>query len=187
MRKLKVLSLVAYGILLTGCWVLSVNPLYTEEDSIFEQGLIGTWADSAGSDDGSWTFRIAGERVYRLVTKEEDEPDGIFEAHLLRLGGHLFLDVYPQEPKSGSEFYRNHVIPAHSFWKVSLEGYVLVLYYLDPEWLRENIDQKKIEIKHVRRGDVIVLTASTAELQEFILQHLDDAFADDPLVLYHKN
>jgi hypothetical protein len=69
-----------------------------------------------------------------------------------------------------------HVIPAHSFIRISLEGHVLRLGFFDLEWLKKNIEENKVSIKHERRDDMIVLTASTKELQEFVLLHWEEAF-----------
>jgi hypothetical protein len=88
----------------------------------------------------------------------------------------MFLDLYPEEPETGSEFYNMHVIPAHSFIRVSLEGHVLRLGFFDLDWLKSNIEENRVTIKHERRDDTIVLTASTEELQRFVLGHVAEAF-----------
>ena len=163
---------------MTGCFVLSVHPLYFEKDLIFESGLVGTWGEKENEKDLSelWIFKESGDKSYKFIFREEEEGDGIFEAHLLKLGDYLFLDLYPEEPETGSEFYNMHVIPAHSFIRISLEGHVLRLGFFDLEWLKKNIEEGKVSIKHERRDDTIVLTASTEELQKFVLKHVEEAF-----------
>jgi hypothetical protein len=163
---------------MTSCFVLSVHPLYFEKDLVFESGLVGTWGEKEHEKDLSelWIFKKSGDKSYRLIVRDEEEGEGKFEAHLLKLGNHMFLDLYPEEPETGSEFYNMHVIPAHSFLRVSLEGHVLRLALFDLDWLKKNIEQNKITIKHERRDDTIVLTASTQELQEFVLKHVEEAF-----------
>ena len=163
---------------LTGCFVLSIHPLYFEKDLVFESGLVGTWGEKEHKKDLAelWIFKKSGDKSYRLIVREKDEGEGIFEAHLLKLGEYLFLDLYPEEPETGLEFYNMHVIPAHSFLRVSLEGHVLRLALFDLDWLKKNIEQNKVTIKHERRDDMIVLIASTKELQEFVLKHVEEAF-----------
>ena len=163
---------------LTGCFVLSVHPLYFEKDLVFESGLLGTWGEKTHEKDLSelWIFEKTGDKSYRLTIRDEEDGEGMFEAHLLKLGDHLFMDLYPEEPETGSEFYNMHVIPAHSFMRVSLEGHVLRLGFFDLEWLEKNIEESKVSIKHERRDDTIVLTASTKELQQFVLKHFEEAF-----------
>jgi hypothetical protein len=179
MWKTLVISVCVLGLILgmTGCFVLSVHPLYFEKDLVFESGLVGTWGEKEHEKDQSelWIFQKTGDKSYRLIIREDDE-EGLFEAHLLKLGNHLFLDLYPEEPEESSEFYNMHVIPAHSFILVSLEGHVLRLGFFDLDWLKKNIEQNKVAIKHERRDDTIVLTASTQELQEFVLKHVAEAF-----------
>lgn len=163
---------------MTGCFVLSVHPLYFDNDLVFESGLVGTWGEKEHEKDLSelWIFKKSGDKSYRLIIRDEEEGEGMFEAHLLKLGDHMFLDLYPEEPETGSEFYNMHVIPAHSFIRVSLEGHVLRLGFFDLDWLKKNIEEGKVSIKHERRDDTIVLTASTKELQEFVLKHIEEAF-----------
>jgi hypothetical protein len=162
---------------MTGCFVLSVHPLYFEKDLIFEPGLVGTWGEKEHEKDLSelWIFKELEDKSYRLIIRDGDD-EGMFEAHLLNLGEYQFLDLYPEEPESSSEFYNMHVIPAHSFMRVSLEGHVLRLAFFDLDWLKKNIEQNKVTIKHERRDDTIVLTASTEELQKFVLEHVEEAF-----------
>ena len=118
MRALKALTVVAAALLVGGCWTLSIEPLYTEADIVSEFGLVGVWGDTSGSSDETWTFLMTQEGRYRLITEEEDAPDGVFEAHLVRLGDQLYLDLYPEEPETGNEMYVGHLIPAHSFWRI---------------------------------------------------------------------
>ena len=85
---------------LTGCFVLSVHPLYFEKDLVFESGLLGTWGEKTHEKDLSelWIFEKTGDKSYRLTIRDEEDGEGMFEAHLLKLGDHLFMDLYPEEP-----------------------------------------------------------------------------------------
>lgn len=157
---------------LAGGCVPSLNPLYTEKDLVFEPGLVGTWA---GDKDTTWTFEKRGGKSYRLTYTEKGVP-ARFEAHLVRLGGSLFLDTYPD----GSEmprnnFYRAHFIPAHFISKVELAGNELNLVLLNPDWMNKGIREKKLSIRHEPLGkDRLLLTASTAELQTFVRKYAND-------------
>lgn len=190
MKHKKILTLFSILFILllsmTGCFVLSVHPLYFEENLIFEPGLVGTWGEKQYEKDLSelWIFKKSGDKSYRLIIREKDSGEGVFEAHLLKLGKHLFLNLYPEEPETGMEFYNMHLIPAHSFIKVSLEGHVLRLGFFDLDWLEKSLEQNKVKIKHERRDDTIVLTASTKELQEFVINHVEEAFKFEEEPLY---
>ena len=173
------------ALVMSGCFTLSIHPLYFEKDLTFNPGLVGIWSPEKSPEESSetWTFLPEEDNMYRLVIQESDGDEGYFEARMLRLGKHLFLDFYPEEPEGTNEFLMNHVIPAHSFTRISLEGHVLKMAFFDYSWLEENIKANKIKIKHETRDDMIVLTASTQELQDFVLKHLDEAFVfeEDPL------
>jgi hypothetical protein len=182
MKPVKILSLsLVFLVLLlsmSGCLVLSVHPLYFKEDLIFEPGLVGTWGEKQHEEDLAelWIFKQTGEKSYQLTIRVKEEGEGVFEAHLLKLGKHMFLDLYPKEPESGLEFYNMHLIPTHSFMRISLEGQVLRLAFFDLEWLQDNLEQKKVHIEHARKDEVFVLTAPTEKLQEFALEHVEEAF-----------
>ena len=174
-------------LIMTGCWTLSVHPLYFKKDLTFEPDLIGTWGeeDSEENLDEFWIFKQIREKTYRLTIKVKSKPDAEFEAHLVKLGKHMFMDIYPEEPETRNDFYNAHVIPAHSICKFTLEGYVVTMTFIDSDWLEKGLKENKISIKHERRDDMIVLTAGTKELQEFVLKYFDEGFdTADPGILY---
>lgn len=183
MRLLRILTAVALAATLAGCWVLSIEPLYTSDDLVFEPSLIGIWGGDADTDDETWTFTSEDSSAYLLVTTETGEHDARFDAHLLRLGGRLMMDLLPQEPDEVNEFQLGHLIPGHSFWTVSLVGDSLVLDVLDVQRVRNFIDSTGVKISHIEKDDVVVLTASTAELQEFIGTNIDELLSGDPVTM----
>jgi hypothetical protein len=175
-------------LMMTGCFTLSIHPLYFEKDLIFNPELVGIWAPEKAGEEASetWTFLPAAEKAYRLVVKEENGHEGFFEVHMLRLGKEIFLDFFPEEPEGTNEFFLSHVIPAHSFMRISLEGHVLRMAFMDYSWLEEKIEAGKIQIKHETRDNMIVLTASTQALQDFVQKHLNEAFVFEEDVLYQR-
>jgi len=187
MQMMKIAVLTACAVCLAGCWTLSVYPLYTENDIVFDQRLIGAWGDTTGSRDGTWIFQQGENNAYCLVTREKDKPEGIFKAHLVHLGDNLFLDIYPDNPKKENEFYQSHLIPGHTFWKIAFEKKSMILAPLDQEWLEERYRNKTLEIACFSDDNVIIFTAPTAELQKFITTYAAEAFEDDPFVLNHIN
>ncbi len=53
--------------LLAGCVpVMSLHPLYTDKDVIFEEKLLGTWLDDPNSPDTAWQFKRTdkGRKLY---------------------------------------------------------------------------------------------------------------------------
>ncbi len=85
---IKLLTL-SFLFMLAGC-VPSLNPLYTDQDLIFDSALLGVWTDKDSKE--TWAFTEAGEKEYKLLYTEEDGRKGEFKAHLLKIEGKTFLD-----------------------------------------------------------------------------------------------
>jgi hypothetical protein len=176
---------VTLALVLSAC-VPSLNPLYTERDLVFDSALVGVWAENDDAQE-TWAFEKTGDQGYKAIYREKDKP-GEFDVHLVKLGDRLFLDFYPQDAgikeMDRNDFYRFHFLPVHTFARVLLNGSTLEMAFLDPDWLKKLLDREPKAIRHERRGeDGIILTASTKELQTFVLKYADEAFGDKPMVL----
>jgi hypothetical protein len=182
-RKLPVAA--ALAMVLTAC-VPSIHPLYTEHDLVFDPALVGVWSEDEKADE-TWAFEKSGDQAYKAIYSEKGKT-GEFDVHLLKLGDTLFLDFYPQDDgikqMDRNDFYRFHFLPVHTFARVSLSGATLEMGFFDADWLKNLLEEKPKAIRHERRGaDGIILTASTKELQKFVLDHADEAFGDKPTAL----
>jgi hypothetical protein len=173
MRSAKILILFGIVIFLTGC-VPSLHPLFTDKDLVFDQALVGTWVDEDGKN--IWEFKKSEENSYELVYTENEEP-AKFQAHLVKLGDFLFLDIFPEEPEMKNGLYKGLLIPAHGFSRIWIEGDSVRLAYLDPDWLKKMINTKKIKIGHDFIDQGIILTAQTKDLQKFAVKYAEDAKA----------
>lgn len=187
MRVVKMLVAVGIVVLVLGC-VPSLHPLYTEKDVTFDPTLVGVWSEKDKTD--TWTFKKSGDNAYELIITEDGAP-GKFEVHLVRLGDLLFLDLYPEDPAIEHNFYKSHLIPAHTFLGIQIdkEKDVVRIAAMQPDWLEEAIDSKKVTIAHERLGEGdesrIILTASTKELQEFVVKQAAEAFGE-PAELHRR-
>jgi len=189
MRSAGILLCLGLLLLAAGCFAVpSLHPLYTQEDLIFDESLIGTWVGGGEENPGRWVFEKGENKAYKLTTINEDGTSK-FEAHLVKLGEHTFLDTLP-EPLEGVNkdfFYGSHYIPAHCFSKIAIKGDSLQIALLDPDWLKEKMEKGEVSIAHEQIDDgdeeagiseekvkVIVLTASTKEIQRFVSQYAED-------------
>lgn len=176
-------------LLFTGCVVYSFYPLYTDKDLFANDLLTGNWIDK---DSTSWNFEHTktGNREnektdstsYVLIVNDKDNRESKFSVHIIKLGGHYFLDFYLED------FYDNqnldlasfHIVPVHTFAKVVISKNQLQINWFDQNWLEKLIKENKIRIRHEYNGDYILLTASPKDLQKFVTKYVDseEAFKD---------
>ena len=158
-------------LILTSC-VPSLNPLYTVDDLIFEQALLGVWIDAEATE--SWHFTTSNEKDYHLVYTDESGKKGEFKAHLLRIEGKLFLDLTPvRTALAQNDFYKANLLPVHTFVHISQGAPNPQITYLEPEWLKSHLDKNPAALRHEKLSGEILITASTKDLQKFLLTHLD--------------
>jgi hypothetical protein len=105
------LVLFAGLLLLTGCVpVDSLNPLYTDKDLTFDESLLGSWVGPDKGEEGGLEILARnqdGKKSYLLVMTDKDKDLKVFkktvyQAQLVKLNEHLFLDVVQKsfEPQS---------------------------------------------------------------------------------------
>jgi hypothetical protein len=170
MRKIISMILLGFMILCSGC-IRSLHPIYTEEDLVFESNLIGQWSEEDSKE--VWTFSKKGVNGYTLVYTDDKGRQGRFSAHLAKLNGKLFLDLFPEEPElKENDLYMFHLLPVHTFLYVKQIEPTLQMSYPDPDWLKKLIAENPKAVKHEEIDDEIILTAGTKELQAFWLKHL---------------
>lgn len=167
---------------LGGCVpVLSLHPLYTDKDVVFEEKLLGTWVDDSNN---IWEFKDPNkqEKAYELIVIDHGGEKGLFDAHLTKLQNKLFLDVYPGKLPCGEEdpnkiewhFNAFFFIPFHAFMKINSIEPELKLQLTDDEDMKKLLNEDPNAVKHESVKDGFILTASTKELQAFVLKYVDD-------------
>jgi hypothetical protein len=166
------LAPLASVLVLTGC-LLSLQPIYADRDLVFEPALLGSWSPADAAE--TWRCTRDERGGYRLRYTDEQGRRAEFSAHLLAVQGRRFLDLAPIAlPRSMNALYTDHWIGAHSFAHVvGIEGGVLRLAVLDEDWLKKFLAENPDAIGHATVGGEVVLTASPAETQRFLLAHLD--------------
>jgi len=171
--KTKKLLFYLLSVFLGGC-VLSLQPLYTEKDLIFEEKLLGTWAKNDSKE--TWQFKRAnGDKQYKMIYTDENGKKGPFDAGLGKLNNMMFLNIFPQEPKlKENDFYKFHILRVHSFIKIEQIEPILKMRIMNPDKAKEMLENDPNLIKHEIVQDRLILTASTKELQEFMKAHAND-------------
>ena len=188
MKTKKVVFCLLAVVVLGGCFPFSLlpslHPLYTDDTIVFEERLVGKWADG----DVIWQFNRDGENAYKLRIVDDNSKEGYFNAHLVQLENMLFLDVFPDGKtlEDVQPFYAIHLFPMHTFIKVEQTEPNLVLRMMDIEKVHEILERDPNLLKHemVQDGNDknLVLTASTEDLQRFVVMQFasaEDANAED--------
>jgi hypothetical protein len=199
------ISLVIF--LISGCFVKSLHPFYKENEVIYKRELTGNWI---GNDSSTWKIeqgkKSAGlfkpdipDNDY-LITYTDKKGVAAFSVHLFQLDNRYFLDFYPEEVESTNDLMAYHLVPMHTVARVDLTPGKMVIQWYNEEWLINLFRQNKIRIAHEKvptsegkfgEDDFqVVLTASTDDLQKFMLKYMDDpnAFKNDyTFVLKKKN
>ena len=140
--------------------------------------LEGTWQVS----DETWTIsRLKGDTPEYILTQTDSEKEAVYAVHAVKLGKHYFLDM--QADVSDDLYTLAFNYPMHAFYKLDLSDPASpLLYAFDSEYLEQLFEQRKIRIRHEYDPNmgIYVLTAPTAELQQFMRKYADDpkAFSD---------
>jgi hypothetical protein len=184
--------------LVSGCFVKSLHPFYKENEAIFKKELTGNWLDD---DSSTWKIeqgmKFTGlfksetpDNAY-LITFSDKKGTSKFKVHLFKLRNQYFFDFYPEEVESTNDMMASHLVPMHTVARVDITPEKMVIQWYNEEWLIGLFRQNKIRIAHekvpydeTKAGDdnfQVVLTASTDDLQKFMLKYMDDpnAFKND--------
>jgi hypothetical protein len=170
--------------LLGGCIpVMSLHPLYTEETTVFEEKLLGNWIQD--NNETTWEFSCPNKsaKTYKLIFFDDENKKGSFDAHLTKLQNKLYLDVYPSAPPWDEEdpnkliwqYNTLFLMPVHTFIKIDSIEPQLKMRLTDDDEMKKLLEENPNAVKHEFVKDGFVLTASTKELQAFVIKYADDS------------
>jgi hypothetical protein len=174
----KTIFLVILIMAFSGCIVASLNPLYdSEKQLVSDPAIVGTWGDS---EKNMFTFVEEGKNQY-ACTITSDSIANNFEMHLVQLGKYRFLDLSPKEldekQNAMNLYYRLHMVPVHSFSRIWIKDDRLYVSLLNLDWMKKQIELKKINIPYHESDGIIVLIGPTKQLQNFVLKYASDTAA----------
>jgi len=166
-------------LVLPGCWVYSVNPLYEDNlakpdtDLLFDQALLGSWW--IVNDDCPWILTVtANQQIYDLTTAplpqcKSEEKTSRYEGHLVKLDSHVFLDVTPEQNE-----VCDLCLPLRSFFLAHVEENSLTLTPINYEWLKDSIEQKTVMLQTLPDRPPEILASSSKELKAFMRKYADN-------------
>jgi len=192
MKKRNIVLFTLLAVTLSGCLVKSIHPFYKEKDVIYDPTLVGYWLDN---DSSLWTIEqlkvssVGPERVvdsYKINYFEKKDEASEFEVHLFKLNGQTYVDFIPFDINV-PDMTAFHLVPTHSIAKIEMSRDSINLKWFNESWLAGLLENNKIRISHETikgekgNDDSYILTASTEELQKFIIKYGNDpnAFKDN--------
>jgi hypothetical protein len=176
----KAVAVATAALLSTGCIVVSLQPVYTDDAIVFDEGLIGQWENpedrtSAAIDRAEW-------RTYRIVYTERSTTLA-FHGNLTRIGERLFLDLTQVRGVDEGPY----LVPVHGVYRIDLEGDTLCASALDYQWFTRAMARKRIASLMPafdgRRN--VTLAAAPGPLREWLARAPDDVFTT-PLTFTRK-
>jgi len=198
MKKVSIILGFAFLIIfLSGC-LTTLHPIFTEKDLAYDPKLIGTWKTENQDNKGQVVItNLASESSVELpgnissikqkgyfisYQNGPGETSKRYIAFLARIGKHLYFDYYPADRKEDEkidEFFGAHLVKMHTSYRVEiLNDRSFELSQLDESYVTKLIDEKKIRISHeTDADDNTVITASTQELQQYLLKYGDEPLA----------
>ena len=195
MKKIALTTAFAFLLIFLSSCLTTLHPIFTVKDLTYDPKLIGTWnIEREGNKERVIISNLATEnsvelpgnisdikeKGYLISYQHEDSrnPER-YIAFLARIGKYLYFDYYPaykKEDQKIDEFFEAHFIKMHTSYRVEiLNDGSFELSQLDGSYVKNLIDQKKIRISHeASADDDIVITASTSELQQYLIKYGDE-------------
>lgn len=183
MKKIILSLVILISLIIQGC-VPSLHPLYSADTIVQDNRIEGIWKNK----EETWTFKKNGKNNYIGIyeIKSEDTKDE-FEVHIVKLGKDYYLDFSPSGDFLKSDFYKMHLIPAHTFAKINLGNKTLQMQPFNPDWLEEQIKNRYIRIKHEVIDEDIIITAPTADLQKFVIKYSNHSTGKEQFFMETSN
>jgi len=202
MKTRNFLLILTVALFFSGCVIWSFYPLYTEKDLFENEILTGTWTDG---DSLQWKFehpergnpKSIDKKSYHLHLTDYDKKETNYDVNIIQLDGIYFLDFYVTDIDGANSsdsdaklnYWNLHVIPVHTFAKLTIVNNTLQINWFDGEWLQKQIEGKKIKIQHEKSEEILLLTAKTADLQKLVVKYANTeaAFKDGLAITLIKN
>jgi len=156
MRKEVLLTALSSVLFIAGCGdLLSLHPLYTEQDRVFDATLEGRWEDK----DSLLTVKRDGA-AYEVTFQSKKSPKERqeYEMRLVDIAGVRMADLLPTNDMLG-----------HMFVKVRVSGGELGIAFFDSEWLRERVPHENVRV--ARGNQQAVLIVPTAKLRKLVTRY----------------
>ncbi len=141
---------------------------------------------SKRESDYEGSIAVFEEKSYELTVVDKDkESEMRYAAHLVDIGGDLFMDLYPITHYSSSDFSDNY-FPVHTFYKVEITENSFTMIHFDLDKLNDLFESNLIRLGHENVDGTILITAQPKELQKFFDKYADDESVFDSRETYSR-
>jgi hypothetical protein len=213
MKKFRFLIFAAFLLFfIQGCGLLTLHPVFTPNDLIVDSRLPGKWKTGEGVTEFEPATRAATNEIpekirpylnkFYLCTRRSDNGtiDSRNLAFLVKIGKNYFMDMYPlqtEKAKKIDEFFSSHEMKMHTITKVQFKDGNLRLIDFKDNYVEDLILNRQVRIRHSfvsepdenTKDKKMIITASTEELQAFLLKYGDREEAyenNEEKNVYHK-
>lgn len=171
LRKIFLFIVLAVTISAQSNGIRSIQPLYTEQNSVLDDRILGVWQ---GIFRDSLIFSRAGDNFYRLEQRGKNSTQE-FELHLIRTDpvddGQYFASLYPVIKQKANDPDATDVLPMYSFYRIVLSQDTIIVKILRYEWFRERVRKQQPIPAYAWIPGGLLLTDSTKELIQFFTEY----------------
>jgi hypothetical protein len=172
----------ALAILLSGCWVQSLQPFHTPETTAKVPELAGSWKFVSQFGDDLTRKEIRPWTFGKLATiYDRNNVEGTLAYGLFKVGDHVYLDAIAGEPReeSTNAFWQCLVRPVHSLARVELKDDTLTLLPLSYEWLEKKVEAGEVSLPVLKCGQVkdwpkLLFNATPEQWEQLLKKHGGD-------------
>jgi hypothetical protein len=189
-------AVVVLASLLAGCIPQeSFYPLFTKDDTFFDKRLLGEWQIWGGTatkekDKAGQIIFSEGDETYTYEVRLPDPDEGtaiVSVARLAKLDKYVFIDFATPD---GSKMTQKPfpAVACHAFGRLTLENDKARIDLLNDDWVKAQVKSGQLGLAFVQTPDIIVLSATTADLRKFATARAEDQAAfSETYTLARKN
>ena len=192
---MQIFCALAVSMLLSGCFIRSLNPFYTDGSVIELPAAKGQWKFvERGNENLSDKYKEPWIFTEDTIETFEKGVKSTLNAKYFTIENDIFVDLSPAEPDEGkipNEWWAIHVMPVHSVCKVDIADDTLSLTPLNGELIAKLMEKKEFALSYVSTdpdGDEFILTASSKDLMAFLKKYKNEpeAFPKDNCHVFNR-
>lgn len=158
----------------SGC-VRSIQPILKDEQVFNDDRFLGSWVAKDGKTGGVVTA-TDDHKGYKLLYADENGKQADLLIRLGKVGDLTIAESSIADPApEGSDAYKLHLLPLHSFMVVDKVEPQLAIKTVDSGWLAKYVAAHPGELATAALDkDNLIISAPTDDFQAFLLRHEKD-------------